>query len=912
MGKTLPLQENTYIYYIILMKLTFQVNYRTQWGESLYLTGSLSVLGENNPVLAVPMTLSGEETWSVDVEVPESVDVFTYNYIVRHDDADTVRREWGKPRRFELKEDVRHYHIFDRWQDQPWDKPYYSAAFTDCILHRPERCATVRPEAGMLTLCVDAPMVMPDEAVAVSGEGDVMGAWDPSKALVMSDADYPTWKVNFPIQSLETETEYKFLIIKKSTGQVVAWEGRDNRRFAIPLPADPSVSIIDAGQRLVNPLTPWRGAGVAIPVFSLRSDDDFGVGDFMDLKLMVDWAVKTGQNFVQVLPINDTTMTGTWTDSYPYNANSTFALHPMYLRLQAMGTLADPERRRYFNDLGRELNLLPQVDYERVNNAKREYTRELFAQDGEALMQTDAFREFVDTNAGWLTPYAAFCVLRDLNGTPDMSKWGEYAEYRPEMLEGFIRDHEKDINYVYYIQYHLDRQMREVHDYARAHGVAIKGDIPIGISRHSVDAWISPRLFNLDCQAGAPPDDFSVLGQNWGFPTYNWEEMSKDGFAWWKARFTKMAEYFDAYRIDHVLGFFRIWQIPMEAVHGLLGVFNRALPFTPDELRNSYDFWLDVDRHTRPYIYDWMIGDFFGEWTEECRERYLVDEGYGRYRLRDEFDTQRKVVDYFASKDKDEKNERICNALLGLIDDVLFIEDPYEKGKYHPRISAQFTYQYRSLNDYEKWCFNRLYNDFFYRRNNDFWYGKAMWKMPPLIDATDMLVCAEDLGMIPACVPAVMQALEILVLEIQRMPKDPQATFGNTWNYPYYSVCTTSTHDMDGIRRWWEADPAMTQRFYNEVLQQPGEAPAFAEPWICERILDLHLKSPSMLCILPLQDWLSVDGVLRRQDPREELINIPANPRHYWRYRMHLTLGQLCGETEFNNHIRNLVTGSGR
>lgn len=892
------------------MKLTFTVNYHTEWGESLFLTGSALALGENDLARAVPMRLVGSETWTVFVEIPDTVREFTYSYIVRHDNG-YVKREWGKARVFRHSADTHVFDILDRWQDQPWDKPYYSSAFTDCICKRADRSAAVLPSAGMLTLSVDAPMIAPDEVVAVSGEAEVFGEWDVKKAVRMSDADYPTWTANIPLAGIGSGTDYKFLILKKSTGEVVAWEGRDNRHIDIEI-SRPDESVIDAGQRLVNPLAPWRGAGVAIPVFSLRSEEDFGVGDFLDLKLMIDWAAQTRQNFVQLLPINDTTMTGTWTDSYPYNANSTFALHPMYLRLPAMGHLHNEERQRYFDELGRELNRLPQVDYERVNNAKNEFTRELFAQDGEAVMATDEFKAFFSKNAPWLTPYAAFCVLRDLNGTADMSKWGEYAVYDEAKISDFISRHSHDINYVYYIQYFLDKQMREVHDYAHSRSVAIKGDIPIGISRTSVDAWISPRLFNLDCQAGAPPDDFSVLGQNWGFPTYNWEEMSKDGFAWWKARFRKMAEYFDAYRIDHVLGFFRIWQIPMDAVHGLLGVFNRALPYTPDELRNSYDFWLDVDRQTRPFIMDYMLGRFFGDYTDECRERFLIDEGYGRYRLRDEFNTQRKVVEYFAGQEKNDKSNKICNALLGLIDDVLFIEDPYEKGKYHPRISAQFTFAYQALTDYEKWCFNRMYNDFFYRRNNDFWYGKAMWKLPPLIDATDMLVCAEDLGMIPACVPAVMNNLEILVLEIQRMPKDPNATFGNTWTYPYRSVCTTSTHDMDGIRRWWESDRDATQRYYNEVLGEPGPAPQYAEPWICDRIVRMHLQSPSMLCILPLQDWLSIDGVLRRQDPREELINIPANPRHYWRYRMHLTLEDLNGQKEFNNRLREEITNSGR
>ena len=893
------------------MKLNFTVNYRTEWGESLFLTGSPLAMGAGDLSRAVPMKLEGSETWTVRIDVPDTETDFTYGYIVRHDNG-YVKREWGKPRRFIHGPNTHVFNILDRWQDMPWDKPYYSSAFIDCICHRGDRDGVVAPTAGMLTLSVDAPMIAPDEVVAVSGEAESLGEWNPAKAVRMSDASYPTWSVNIPSSSIKEGSEYKFLILKKTTGEVVAWEGCDNRRFDFT-PSAADASIVDAGQRLVNPLAPWRGAGVAIPVFSLRSDEDFGVGDFLDLKLMIDWAVQTRQNFVQLLPINDTTMTGTWTDSYPYKANSIFALHPMYLRLSAMGRLADEERQRYFENLGRELNRLPQVDYERVNNGKNEFTRELFAQDGHNVLSSDEFRVFFEKNASWLTPYAAWCVLRDINHTPDMAEWGEYAVYDAAKVENFINEHRSDVDYVYYIQYFLDRQMREVRDYAHSCGVAIKGDIPIGISRTSVDAWISPRLFNLDCQAGAPPDDFSVLGQNWGLPTYNWEEMSKDGFAWWKDRFRKMAEYFDAYRIDHVLGFFRIWQIPMDAVHGLLGIFNQAVPFTPDELRNSYDFWIDVDRQTKPYIMDYMLADFFGEdAVDECRDRFLIDEGYGRYRLREEFDTQRKVVDYFSHEENNDRNNRICNALLGLIDEVLFIEDPYEKGKYHPRISAQFTYAYRALNDYERWCFNRMYNDFFYRRNNDFWYGKAMWKLPPLIDATDMLVCAEDLGMIPACLPALDNNLQILELEIQRMPKDPSAAFGNTWTYPYRSVCTTSTHDMDGIRRWWEADRNATQRFYNEILGEAGPAPQYAEPWICERIVKLHLQSPSMLCILPLQDWLSIDGVLRRQDPREELINIPANPRHYWRYRMHLTLEDLNSQKEFNNRLREEIIKSGR
>ncbi len=892
------------------MKLLFRIDYRANWGESLYLCGDTALLGNGDTSRALRLEVDGDRLWHAEVELPDSVAAFTYRYIIKNEQGDT-RQEWGQGHCFRPAAGVNEYDIYDRWQDQPFDKPFYSAAFTECICrHNSAGTKPLLPASGYVELCVAAPMVAPGCTLAISGEGDALGNWNPDRAIRMNSAEYPIWKAKIPAAGLNAATEYKYLIVDSADGRVVSWEGGNNRSIGVE-PRENAATIL-AGMRFINAQTPWKGAGTAIPVFSLRTESDFGVGDFYDLKEMVDWAAAAGQTFLQILPINDTTMTGTWVDSYPYKANSIYALHPMFLRLEAIGELKDKKRREYYENLRKELNALPEVDYERVNKAKAEYCREIFASDGAKTMASPEYKAFIEKNGHWLLPYAAFCVLRDRFGTPDFNKWGKYAVYSADVQAKVQAEAQTEIDFACYLQFHLDAQMRHVHEYANSHSIALKGDIPIGISRTSADAWVDPRLFNLDCQAGAPPDDFSVLGQNWGLPTYNWEEMSLDGFAWWKARFAKMAEFFDAYRIDHVLGFFRIWQIPMDAIHGLLGYFNPALPFSESELRNNYDFWIDADLQTTPYIMDYFVEDFFGPYTREALDTYCNSAGYGRYKLKPEFDTQRKVADHFATLPKDEKHTRICDGLLGLIDNVLFIEDPVEKGKYHPRISAQYTYIYRALNDYERWCFNRLYNDFFYHRHNSFWYDKAMWKLPPLIDSTNMLTCAEDLGMIPACVPAVMQQLEILSLEIQRMPKDPGSTFGDTWSYPYYSVCTTSTHDMGGIRQWWEEDRDRSRDFYNNVLHEHGAAPYYAEPWVCDRIVDLHLASPSMLCILPLQDWLSIDANLRRENPNDEIINVPANPQHYWRYRMHLTIAELASHTEFTSYLRDKTAHFGR
>jgi 4-alpha-glucanotransferase len=892
------------------MKIIFNINYHTNWGESLYLVGDVKLLGNGSEQDAVKMNLDSDDNWSYSISLPDDSGDFAYHYLVKNDNG-FVKHEWGKPHAFICGDKITSYTIHDHWQEQTENKPFFSSAFTEGIFSRKKDGAVAKPKAGSLTLRVFAPVVKDDEVLGVCGSLDSLGNWDPKEAIALSDANFPEWSVTIDIHNVNRPFEYKFLILKKSNKELVAWDEQNNHYFG-DAPVNKKDCVVISGLNFVNQFAPWKGAGTAIPVFSLRSADDFGVGDFYDLFKMIDWTEATGQKILQLLPINDTTMTHTWTDSYPYNANSTFALHPMYIRLSAVGEISDKALKKHYSDIAAELNALPEIDYEKVNEVKTEYLKKIFAENGAKTLKLPQFKSFVKNNGYWLTPYAVFCTLRDINKTADFNKWGKYSKFDAKLIDEFCKDHIAEIDFIYFTQYNLDKQLREIRNYAHKHGVVLKGDIPIGISRTSVDAWVNPDLFNMDCQAGAPPDDFSVMGQNWGFPTYNWEEMNKDGFQWWKNRFKKMAEYFDAYRIDHILGFFRIWEIPMDAVHGLLGYFNPALPYSSDELRTNYDFWLDKDLYTTPYIMDYFLYDFFGEYLDEAVKTFLTDKGYGRHGLKEFVNTQKKVVDYFAGKEKSDKNEKLKNALLGLIDEVLFIEDPNQKNMYHPRISAQFTYVYRSLTYYERWCYDRLYTDFFYHRHNDFWYGKAMWKLPPLINATDMLVCGEDLGMIPDCVSAVMNSQHILSLEIQRMPKDPKAEFGDTYNYPFLSVCTTSTHDMSGIRAWWEDDREKTQHYFNNVLHEGGAAPFFAEPWICDRIVSMHLQSPSILAILPLQDWLSINGELRRKDPREEQINIPAESKHYWRYRMHLSLEDLLSQTEFNNYLKEKIESCGR
>ncbi len=672
-----------------------------------------------------------------------------------------------------------------------------------------------------------------------------------------------------------------------------------------------------------------RVAGVAVPIFSLKSEGSFGVGDFGDLKMLIDWAVATKQTAVQILPINDTTITNTWQDSYPYNSISIYAFHPQYADLRQLPALKDEAKAAQYEAKRKELNALTQIDYEKVNAAKRAYLHDLFEQEGKKTLASAGYKTFYKNNEEWLRPYAAYSVLRDEFREPDFSRWPRYKKFDKEVADAVFASGSaslKAAQFYLYIQYILHTQLLAASSYARANNVILKGDIPIGISRASVESWVEPFYFNMNGSAGAPPDPFSANGQNWGFPTYNWEAMQKDGLQWWLKRFRKMQEYFSAYRIDHILGFFRIWEIPTHSVHGLLGQFAPSLPMTAEEI-NSYGIGFQEEFMTKPFINDELLEKRFGPlrhyheeepscWEGKDPVQYVKDTFLDHqhddiWQMKSYFATQRQVEGFFSGKKK-QRNLDMKEALYSLISNVLFVEDHRRPGTWHPRISAQLDYTYTRLQGWEKEAYDRLYNEYFYRRHNQFWYEQAMTKLPRLIDATQMIVCGEDLGMVPDCVPWVMNQLQILSLEIQRMPKDPADNFGHVYRYPERSVCTTGTHDTETLRQWWELDRDLTVKYWHEELGEQTECPLEASPAICERIVRDHLESPSLFCILPLQDWLATDGTLRLADANAERINIPANPRHYWRYRMHLTLEELMNQTAFNTKVAELIEQSNR
>lgn len=890
------------------MILYFHIEYRTAFGEEV----TLNII-ENGEVSTHRMTTVNGVEWCCELTQRTACRRLTYYYKVTVDNA-TERSEW---------QTVKHvldftctaateYHVHDRWNDMPDDSYLYSSAFTDCINHQELQPMKPTSYDRTLRLIVRAPQLRDGECLAVLGDRKALGEWCPDKALPMTLHNYCEWAVDIDASQFHGEhIELKF-VVTNASGHMMMWECGYNRCLTLPDMKKGETVVYGLNQAFFE-IWNRRLAGTLVPVFSLRTRESAGIGDFGDLKMMIDLMANTGQRVLQLLPINDTTITHTWTDSYPYSCISIFAIHPQYADLRSLPELDDEEARKEAEAECRRLNALPQIDYEKVNAFKLEYLRKVFQQEGKKIMKSAQFKAFFQVTQNWLVPYAQYSWLRDKYGTADFTQWKDHNTWTEDdraMLSDPRTKEYQEVAFYYFVQYILSSQMKEAHEYAKQKGVILKGDIPIGVNRYSCDVWMEPKYFNLNGQAGAPPDNFSVNGQNWGFPTYNWDEMLKDGCQWWTRRFQNMSQFFDAYRIDHVLGFFRIWEIPIDSVHGLTGQFAPSQAMSCDEIM-QYGLNFQEERFTQPFITDWVLDRVFHERADEVRREYLERIDGERYRMKPDVDTQRKIEARFAGVTRQE-DLWLRDGLYSLVSDVLFVRDRNRADMFHPRISAQLDFIYESLYDNDKQAFNRLYNDYYYRRNNQFWYREAMKKLPKLVQATRMLVCAEDLGMVPDCVPWVMNELKILSLELQGMPKSVTTRFGHLSQNPYRSVCTISSHDMPTLRQWWDEDYERTQDYYNSMLHREGPAPHPLPGWLAKDIIARHLDSPSMLCILSVQDWLAMDERLRLPDADAERINIPANPKHYWRYRMHLNIEDLIADGKFIDDISTLVGQAGR
>jgi 4-alpha-glucanotransferase len=910
------------------MKIIFYLPFRTTYGQNLRIVGGTPELGQWDPARGAPMRYSQDGFWRAEIHISEDEEPFGYRYVLDNRNAGIMQSEGGPERRLEPR-DYRGCATLERrdyWRP-PADPetilataPFRQAVFPRQRNNRDCGRREAQPRGLPIRLSVPTPRVLPGQSVFCTGNIPALGFWNPEKALLLDSGDYPDWQVDFSIRRADIPFQYKYFIADKEK-TTITWEFGDNRRLMDPdsffHEEDRMVVVSDYAFRHAD--GPWKGAGLAIPVFSLRTATGLGVGEFSDLKLLVDWAKEMGMSMIQLLPVNDTSVRMNSRDAYPYATLSVFALHPLYLNLQAIGN-HDESMMREITDTAKRLNKNSVVDYEAVMSAKRGFLERIFEQQGRNLLDSEMFRVFLSEHAEWLKPYAAFCCLRDRYGTSDWRSWGEFSHMTPEIIDLFTdpdAPHARQVAFYFFIQYHLHRQLLEASQYARDRGVVLKGDIPIGVDKASVETWLNPKWFNMDSSAGAPPDDFALEGQNWGFPTYNWDAMADDDHSWWKRRLRHLSSYFDAVRLDHVIGFFRLWEIPGDAATALRGRFNPAVPLDRKELASAGI--QDIDALCEPYITDDVLKDLFGDGASEMVRSYLEPSIEGRYRFRPEFDSQNRLAAHFSSRcgsgyPLSQADAHLLRKLFRIHDDVALIPDkPGDRMSFHPRIALDLTRTFQSLDKPSQDALRSLCSDYYYERQESAWAQSAVKKLSALKAASDMLLCGEDLGMVPRCTAGVMEELGLLGLRIQRMPAEPWTLFADPASYPYLSVASPSTHDMTPIRGWWEeADRAVLQLFYNSVLNHGGVAPKTCETWLCRQIVVLHLASGSIWTIFPIQDILGISAELRRPDPRDERINEPADAHNRWNFRLHLSLETLLSQRAFNVDIQTMVRASNR
>lgn len=883
------------------MKLYFTIKYKTKHGERLV----LKVLDNNKTSVSYDLYCQNQDQWSGVVDCFSKTINYKYQVL---DAQNLVVEEEIVPHQLFVAYSFKEYKINDVWNNKNFPENYLNNKIFHNQLKgfKKEKNTVLKKHTHLFR--IEAPLYHKDWGILMIGDAEELGNWAYDKAIKLTQVSLGIWEIPVEIRS-QSLIFYKYGIYNAVTEEIVFIENGENRVVA----SDPNpkiLNIIADHYFRFDDATLWHAAGVAIPVFSLRTKNGFGVGEFLDLKNLADWAKETALSVLQILPINDTTANYTWTDSYPYAAISVYALHPQYLSVDRLSyALPKNMKNDYLTEKDR-LNNKNLVDYESVISGKWKFVKAIFKENENTILKDKNFNQFIEDNEEWLMPYAAFCMLRDKYKTPNYNLWKTHKKYIAGRVASLYRDKHKDYSKVMlhaWVQYQLHLQLTEAVDYMHQLGVSVKGDLPIGIYRYSVEAWVEPELFGMGFQAGAPPDQFSDLGQNWEFPTYNWDVMQADDYQWWKKRFKVLERYFDAMRIDHILGFFRIWRMPISATQGLLGYFYPAIPVTDQEL---YDRRINFDkaRFCEPFINDEILNASFGENKDEIINQFLEYKDHGVFVFKEEYKTQRQLANYFETNPLGDNEE----SLLSLVTNVLFIIEETAGGDvYHPRFNLEKTSSFFFMPEDMKQKLLDLYHNYFYERQDDLWYRKAMEKLPALLQSTDMLICGEDLGLVPSTVPLVMDKLAIIALKVQRMPSD-NIPFYNPKDASYLNVVTASSHDSSTLRQWWHEDRELTQLYFNQQLHYYGTAPRDLTSDFSEIIMKQHLYTDAMLAIFPMQEFLATDERLKNANMDEERINNPAVFPHYWRYRMHLDLEDLMSEKEFNQKIKSWIEYSKR
>lgn len=888
------------------IQCTFQIQYHTAFGEAIQL-----IVKNNVEEKIYQMEYGENDSWHCDIEwkihdQSRFEIVYSYCFVGIHGEKKYEGGEWRKINAIGLYQEK--ISICDCWNDAADLRNIFNTKTFQDYQHakKSKHNTLIIKENATHSFIVNIPFVPANKIIGLVGSAVAAGSWGISKKCILTRLQGNMYSVQLNLSPEDFPLEYKYVFSDKDNNDEMQFEQGENR--LIEKMDEHVLHVVNDGFGKWN-YPGKKGVGISIPVFSLRSESSGGVGEFNDLKLLGDWAAETNCKLIQILPVNDTITTNNWDDSYPYSSISAFALHPIYLNIQSVAG------KKYQHIAGKyavtiqALNALPEVNYPEVIKLKWNFFHEIFPLQKKHIFALKAYKTFFEENKFWLEPYAAFCFLRDRYHTANYKAWPAYKKYNAASIKKLLKNNEEEISVYYFLQFQLHVQLLDAVHYLNNKNICLKADLPIGIKRESVDHWQHPELFNENLLAGAPPDAFTENGQNWGFPTYNWNTIKENNFNWWEKKLNHNSKYADALRLDHVLGFFRIWSIPKDNIQGVLGYFQPAIALNENDFlqRNIY---FDEKRFCKPYITESLLHDLFLDEAGYVKEKFFIQNVYGLFDFKNEFDTQKKLQEFILQEKNEVQHQKILSKLLYLHSEIILLKDA-ENG-FHFRVNMQQTFSFHSLDEQVKNQLNHLYHEYFFSRQNELWRNNGNEILSALHKSNNMLYCGEDLGWVPDFVPEVLKENEILSLNVQRMPKNNHSVFTDIFSANYLSVVTPGTHDMPVLRAWWKQDKTTTQKFYNDILNMPGIAPGEANETIIKKILEQFLQSPAMWSIFQLQDVMGMDKGLQSDDPRKEQINNPADAHNKWNYRMHISLENLLQQHAFNESWRKMIEKSSR
>ena len=918
----------------------FRVKCHTNFGEELFLVGDCDELGNWQPSGAQQLFYDEQtDAWVGDVCFPLSTAARTiqYKYFLSGDVSDI---RWEPEENHTIHLDVvsspAYVEVSDtfRWAD-PVMSVFTRTAFVDVITKRkyplaPPRISpnAVLPNQISVNFSVMCPHVRRNQTLAIVGSCPELGEWEPENALPLADADFPLWSGALTVSRTSFPFEYKYVIYDKDEEDYI-WESASNRichGITSNVVDTTYPATIIASDWYVSPNAEmFKGMGIHCPLFSLRTAESCGIGQYSDVRRLVDMCRNIGATMIQLLPINDTTDKGDIHDSSPYKAISCFALHPIYINL--LEILPNLPSEIYNDILSRrcEFEQRREVDYLQVYRFKMDTLHRIYSKIEADLDQNKEFKLFCSENEEWLKPYALFCYLRDENGTSNFREWHEYSYVDADDIDQLAQDYHDQILFNYWVQYVCDRQFKASREYATASGIVLKCEIPYGVQANSAECWAHRKLFNLDSCIGAPPDSIHSEGSNFNTPSYNWEEMRADNYSWWKLRLKRCSELFHAAQLDHILGFFRTWQIPVDiSVRSILGHYSPCNPLTREELE-SRGLW-DIDRFVKPYVRFHTLQQKFQDEAANVAREYFTprnvnpDDDY--YDFQERCNTELKMEELLNSTIWDEgKRNHYKSCLLQLLSNVILIQDPDDENKFYFRAEVTVEHveqtptgprifpspSWLELDMKQRQTILEMYQDYNFARQVGIWVKEAIPKLEMLQNSSNLLLFAQETCSISNQIGHEVESKSILSLTVPRFPADSKKPFEPTTEFPYMAQCQFSLPDTSTIRGWWEENKNATLAYWQEELEEEEEpAPEFCFTNVMNKIVKKNLESKSMWCVFLLQDLVNLFDRLRRQYPDEERIYSPTK-KDMWVYRYPWTLEELVNDYDWTNVIHNLV-----